>query len=291
MSIRVQRFGAAAEFLDSAGPFLLRNEAHHNLILGLAGTLEVRPEMYGEEQPYLAAALSGDTVVAVALMTPPRPLVLSLCEDDAVLQALVADVHAFREETAGVNGPEPASRRFAEAWQRLTREAFSVQLAERCYRLNRVRWPQGVSGQAREAVEADLLLIAEWRHAFTQEAVPFESSSVEEQEGYARRQLASPRERFGLLLWEDGGVPVSMATYSGATPNSLRIGGVYTPPAHRGRGYASACTAAVSQRILDLGKSFATLYTDLKNPTSNHIYQEIGYKPVCDATLYMFERR
>lgn len=46
--------------------------------------------------------------------------------------------------------------------------------------------------------------------------------------------------------------------------------------------YASACVAALSQLILDEGKEFCTLFTDLANPTSNHIYQQIGYRPVCD---------
>ncbi|MBW3589374.1 MAG: GNAT family N-acetyltransferase, partial [Actinobacteria bacterium] len=90
-----------------------------------------------------------------------------------------------------------------------------------------------------------------------------------------------------VYLWEDG-EPVSMAVHSGPTPNGLRVAIVYTPPDKRRNGYASACVAAVSQVILDSGRTFCFLYTDLANPTSNHIYMEIGYEPVCDSDMWSF---
>jgi hypothetical protein len=73
------------------------------------------------------------------------------------------------------------------------------------------------------------------------------------------------------------------------SPRGMRVGSVFTPAEHRRKGYASALAAAVSQRILDSGCEFASLYTDLANPTSNHIYQEIGYRAVCDFDEYRFE--
>ena len=82
-------------------------------------------------------------------------------------------------------------------------------------------------------------------------------------------------------MWEDGD-RVSMCSRSRPTLHGASIGLVYTPPGLRGRGYASACVADLSQRILDSGKAFCTLFTDLANPTSNAIYQRIGYRPLCD---------
>ncbi len=35
---------------------------------------------------------------------------------------------------------------------------------------------------------------------------------------------------------------------------------------------------------LTAGRRFCFLYTDLANPTSNHIYQAIGYEPVAEVT-------
>jgi predicted GNAT family acetyltransferase len=79
-----------------------------------------------------------------------------------------------------------------------------------------------------------------------------------------------------------------MAGHTGPTPNGIRVISVYTPPHLRGRGYASACVAALSQRLLDQGRKFCFLFTDLANPTSNHIYQEIGYEPVRDIDQWRF---
>ena len=91
----------------------------------------------------------------------------------------------------------------------------------------------------------------------------------------------------GAYLWEDGG-PVSLAAYSGYTPHGARVGPVYTPPARRGHGYGSAVTAALSQHLLDGDRQFCCLFTNLANPTPNHIYQTIGYTPVCDVAEYQF---
>jgi uncharacterized protein len=92
-----------------------------------------------------------------------------------------------------------------------------------------------------------------------------------------------------LYVWEDGGRIVSMVGAGGETPNGIRIGPVYTPPECRGRGYATSLTAATSQDQLGRGRRFCFLFTDLANPTSNRIYQRIGYQPVCDVDQYRFD--
>jgi predicted GNAT family acetyltransferase len=63
---------------------------------------------------------------------------------------------------------------------------------------------------------------------------------------------------------------------------------VYTPPGRRGRGYATALVAALSAELLAAGRRFCFLYTDLANPTSNRIYQRIGYERVCDSAEIRF---
>lgn len=87
---------------------------------------------------------------------------------------------------------------------------------------------------------------------------------------------------FSVLLDQ----PVSLAVYNRETPVSGNIGPVYTPKEYRNTGYATYCVAALSQKILDSGKTCATLMTDLANPISNSIYQKIGYKSVCDLAHF-----
>ncbi len=92
----------------------------------------------------------------------------------------------------------------------------------------------------------------------------------------------------GLRIWEDE-QPVSFGGFGGRTPNGIRIGPIYTPPGHRRRGYASALTAEMTTELLAGGRRFCFLFTDLANPTSNSIYQRIGYRPVADLDQWSFE--
>ncbi|WP_411503137.1 GNAT family N-acetyltransferase [Brevibacillus centrosporus] len=62
------------------------------------------------------------------------------------------------------------------------------------------------------------------------------------------------------------------------------------PLSRRKNGYASTCVAILSQQLLDAGYQFCSLYTDLANPTSNRIYQAIGYLPIQDSVVLRFDR-
>jgi hypothetical protein len=110
---------------------------------------------------------------------------------------------------------------------------------------------------------------------------------MDAEEAARQAALPAPKSRH-LMLWEVEGSAVSMAGYAGPTPNGIRVAWVYTPPNNRGKGFAGACVAALSQKLLDDGRKFCFLYTDLANPVSNHVYQKIGYVPVTDATVYSF---
>ena len=90
-------------------------------------------------------------------------------------------------------------------------------------------------------------------------------------------------------MWEDVGQPVSLAGVGRPTAHSMSVGPVFTPVEFRGNGYATSLVAQVSQEILDSGKTMATLYTDLSNPTSNAIYQRIGYRRVGDSVNRWFD--
>jgi uncharacterized protein len=90
-------------------------------------------------------------------------------------------------------------------------------------------------------------------------------------------------------VWEVDGKAVSMAATNNAAMQGVTpINAVYTPPELRGRGYASACVAALTSRILGDGHR-CILYTNLANPTANSIYRRIGYRAVEESISYRFE--
>ena len=92
----------------------------------------------------------------------------------------------------------------------------------------------------------------------------------------------------GYTLWERDGQPVSLAGLTRQVAGQVRVGPVYTPPGHRGRGYGGAVTWTVSQAARDAGAGQVLLFTDLANPTSNALYQRLGYQPVADRLVLAF---
>jgi predicted GNAT family acetyltransferase len=284
MELTLRRYEDVRTFLDHAGSFLVAREAEHCLIIGISGTLRDHPELY-PEPAYLAAVSGGEGIVAVATRTPPWNVVLSETEDRAAIDLFVEDLMALDPALRGVTGPKALAGRFATTWARATDRGATLETAERIFRLEGVRAPTGVAGSSRIAREADRSLIAAWLDAFLSEAVP-DSPRPDDLETVADRWVR----RVGrtAYLWEVDGQVVSFVGAGSPTPNGVRIGPVYTPPASRRRGFASALTAAASQAELDGGRRFCFLFTDLANPTSNHIYQEIGYEPVIDVDQYRF---
>lgn len=138
----------------------------------------------------------------------------------------------------------------------------------------------------RNATMADRELVRDWTTRFVEEAVPDEVIPVEEIVRAAEQRIADAK----LFLWIKNDSAVCMAQLTGSTPNGIRISGVYTPPDWRGKGFASALVAHVSQRQLDAGRRFCFLYTDAENPVSNRIYQRIGYREVCECRQVLFDR-
>ena len=292
VSMRLERFADIAAFATRVEPYLLTHEATHCLPLGLLATLPGEP-LPGGEIPYMALVTdAGGAVLLVALRTPPFGLILSLlasvaaADADATNAALalvaddVADCYAGR--LPGVNGPVPVARLFAEIWQRRLGRAARLAVHERVYQLETVI-PASAPGAMRSVAEGDRDLLTRWMTAFAAEALPEQGIDAA---AWVDHYLASPSR--GGYLWEDG-VPVAWVGYGNPTARGIRIGPVYTPPEQRGHGYASACVAATSQWLLESGRTFCFLFTDLANPTANHIYQTVGYNPVNDVDVYEIE--
>ena len=280
--MRLDRFVSVEAFLRAAGPFLRTREANHCLILGISANLRTRPPDPGDEPPYLATVREGRRVVLVALQTPPWQMVLSEVDEPAALEVIVAD----RAGTTlpGVAGPSDHVGRFAHLWSEAAGVPARLSMHERIFRVTRVVPPPPTGGAMRVAASEDRDLVAGWLFAFGAEV--FGETEVPDLAGRVDRWL-SPEEDRTLFLWDDGGA-ASLCGVSGPTPTGIRIGPVYTPPALRGRGYASNLVAAASQRQLDRGRRACYLFTDLANPTSNHIYQAIGYEPVRDVDQFVF---
>jgi predicted GNAT family acetyltransferase len=281
----VDRLPDARAFLDAVGAFLAEREAEHNLPLGIAANLIADPDRPLAAPPFFAAIRRGDEVVGAALMTPPFNIVLSCIDDPAARRALAAELDRARISIPGVTAPAELARDFAESWAADHRTSAHRTMAERIYRAERITFPVGVPGTIRVATQKDRDLLVAWVDAFLREAL--RRDDPEETAALVDSQFRGGTRVFHL--WEHDGLPVSTAAVTGPTPNGIRIGPVYTPPEERGHGFASAVTAAASQQQLDAGRRFVFLFTDVENPTSNKIYQAIGFEPVIEFDQWSFE--
>ena len=287
MALTARRQQTADDFLAAAGEFLARREAEHNLMFGICSALRLSPEAFGRDSPrFLTVTDAAGRVVAASLQTPPNNLVVSQVDDFGALELFV---DAFADDPPpGVLAPKDVVEPFLARWADRTGETAHLEVAERIFRLERVLPPRRpATGSWRLATIGDRELVADWVVAFSTEAMP-EQPPIDDPEAVADRWIA--RVNRLLYLWEDGGRVVSLVGAGGETPNGIRIGPVYTPPNARGRGYATSLTAAASADQLERGRRFCFLFTDLANPTSNAIYQSIGYEPVCDMDQYRFDR-
>lgn len=284
--MQVHRFETASALMAVAGDFLMAKEALNNLPLGILSTFSTHPRHYPEA--YFAAVLEADQVVLVALRTPPFNVVLSMSDREDALAYLAADLSVAFPDLPGVTGPSELTYRFAEIWQAHHAVDTRLQVAERIYELTSVHWPPEPAGSLRLATEADWDLLLAWFTDFhtTIATAPWPPAEA------ARRGLDRV---FGdataaFWLWQNPH-PVSVVGSAAPTGTGIRVGPVYTPPAERKHGYASWLTAQVSQTRLNQGYRRIFLFTDLANPTSNKIYQAIGYRPVGDAAQLVFTAR
>jgi predicted GNAT family acetyltransferase len=219
---------------------------------------------------------AGETEL-VALMTPPRNLLLASPDrtvPEGAIRLLAEHLCAQRIMTPGVVAEKELALAFACAFAAKSGGAYFIATDERLYRLDRVE-DVAIVGELRPASERDMHFLPFWMKAFTDEC--FHENAPLEAES-ARWCV----ERSTMYILEDGGLPVSMAGSSRQLPRGRAVGPVYTPPYLRGKGYATACVALLSQIILEKGNDYCALFTDLENPVSNSIYQRIGYRPICD---------
>jgi GNAT superfamily N-acetyltransferase len=270
----------AAEFARLACPLLDADPLRHTIALGVLDAMC----RGGEPAAVLLTVHEAGGVAGAALRSPGWPTLVS-----AVPPRLAPAVERALGEADpwadGASGPVAEAEAFAAA--RVARTGCGVEPAMRMrlFALDVLVPPRGVPGAPRHADEDDVGLLARWRRAFEVDTGHGGGTGAADPEEYVARAL---RLGAGEILWEVAGTPVAQASAKPVIAGASRIGPVYTPPEHRGHGYAAAVTAAASQWALDAGAQRVLLFTDLANPTTNRLYPRIGYRPVHDAVELRF---
>jgi GNAT superfamily N-acetyltransferase len=262
-------------FASTAGDFLRSRPVEHTVFLTLVDTLRRRGlHAYGPGDPIFGWWRRPDGMVEGALLqTPPHPVMFSRLAADAVPAA----IPVLRDRPLpGINMLAGDAEVFLPRWA----APATVARRTRLYRLGTFE-PSTAAGTPRQASPSDRDLLLRWHRDFYDEIGEGHQDdfgpAVDDRIGYG-----------GVTLWEADGSPVSMAIRSRLESDMIRIQLVYTPRSDRGRGYAGAATSVATQQALDLGATFVVLVTDLANPTSNGLYQRLGYRPIEDRVVVEF---
>jgi hypothetical protein len=282
-----------AEFLAVAGEHMAADPVL-NTVLATVATRSAADDAAGKPRPdhprwWVSVLDDDERVVGVAMRSAPfkpYPLyVLPMPDEAAVL--LGAALLDRGEDVPAANGALPAARVVAEEVARRTGGTAEVTEHMRLFELGELGGlvePPAPPGRLRVATVDDAELCLEWYQAF--EAAASEQAGRPHRVGagehfdaaFVDGRIAEER----IHLWETpGGDVVHLTAANVPAYGVVRVGPVYTPMEHRGFGYASAAVAAVSRQILESGHR-SCLFTDQANPTSNRIYQAIGYEPVVD---------
>lgn len=279
-----------ALFLAAAAVHLAREPVLATVVSSVTHR-ELAADEAGRPRPdhprWWAVVREGLDVVGFAMRTapfPPHPLFVLPMPHDAA-RAIARAVHARGEHVGGVNGARPAVDALAEESARLQGGGVAVEEHTRLFELGALRPPAAVPGRLRAAHAGDLALTAAWLGDFESAAAAQGGRPAPVGEGLRFDEVEDLAARIAegrVWLWEDEhGEVVHLTGVQQPAFGVTRIGPVYTPPAQRGRGFASATVAAVTGRLVDDGVRVC-LFTDQANTTSNGIYLALGFEPLAD---------
>jgi ribosomal protein S18 acetylase RimI-like enzyme len=270
------------EYVDAAWPVLASDPIRNTIGLTAAENARRRSELTEPAEQFGWWVNESGVVGGCVSITPPWPLLLVVTPDDS-MAPLVELLAGHEIAPVGVNGPNEPAATFGALWNAATGQRAILHDAIRLFELRElVPTTRRPAGTARRAGAGDVPLLADWYKAFGIEVNHPLGDGVENE---VRERLESG----GISLWCDAaGEIVSMVGYTGPVVGVSRIGPVYTPPDHRGKGYAEALTHDVSEDLLTRNLR-VVLHTDQANPTSNALYQRLGYVRIMDRMTLDFE--
>ncbi|KOU68952.1 acetyltransferase [Streptomyces sp. MMG1533] len=272
------------DFLARAGDFLRSRPGPHVMQLTWAERVRARgAKAFGTEAPVFGLLERAGEVHATFYRLPPRGFGLSPLTPEQA-DSLAARLAALGHSLPSVSADHSTATAFAAAWQRHTGATPKIRDTRlRLYRLGTLTPPEPMpAGRGRVLGEQDLEQDMFWCGEFAK-AVG-EDVSIDA-DTWADTRFADKR----YTLWETpDGTPVSIAGMNPLIGGQIQVDIVYTPADLRGRGYAGAVTAEVSLAALAAGARDVVLFADLSNPTSNALYQRLGYRTLTDWAAYDF---
>lgn len=286
--MRIEFGKNSIEFYEKVYPFLEKREIENNLFFIVLENVKKKFETNEQINGLLSFVEDEGEIQVVAICTPPRDLLISHATDLKYIKYLAEKLNEKGLNFPGVLAMKNIANLFAKKWKELKKVKVELIRGERIYELRKVNEKLLGDKEFVVGVKKYENLILKWTEAMLIEAEgpTINEEIIENTLNLMKSEIGEKKSNFYLLL--DDNEPVSMARKARETPKGVAINMVYTPPEFRRRGYATECVAKLSKLLLDDKYDYCCLFTDLSNPTSNKIYQQIGYKPIVDLAHYKF---
>jgi len=273
--MEVRRHSSAAEFLAATKDFRRLDPVRTGLITSVATSVATGSRTY---EDYFWWSVSQDNrVIGLAIRTVPYGYVFSPMNAVAA-EALYSFITVEDSAADEFAGPKV----FIDYIVQLSGRSVTESEGELIYECRNLH-PAAPIGEIRSATESDFDLIFSWMKTFMT-TTGLRSYDLE---GVVRTALSGGR--YYLLMVQ--GTPVCLGGHSDLQVfdgfSIGRVGPIYTPDEFRKKGYASALTSEITAMLISRG-ALPTLYTQAANPTSNKIYQEIGYTLVDENLRVIF---
>ena len=266
--------------------YLLEQEAINNILLSMIDDPERQSTNSAGQSEYFAGVVDVDTEPHfVCARRPTFHLIVYGDNDPEIVHCAVDGILINQPDQEGIIGPRAVTDAFAERYAQVSGKKVDLEMEQLIYELTRVSDVKTAPGSLRVAGSSDTPLLIQWSEGFQRDTGSRRATSD------VRDRVLGMVARKSAFLWEHDNRTVSLAVHSRSTRNCAAISGVYTPDEYRGHGYATACVAAVSARLIDAGYSHCCLYTDASFPTSNRIYKRIGYRVIGSSIVYRFSDR
>ena len=293
-------------FIADVLDVLLVDEVCNNLIISI-----LIDSKRDNTENWLLSTITGDDggILLVAVCTLPFNLLLWVddgCAGSGAIELLVSELRIIGFKPPGVMAERKLARHFADAYcggsgfggSSLGSTGFGGAsfIAPGSNRLKSV-WKMTMvimkldelseykkaPGFCRMLCEDDISFTPLWEQAFCIDC-RLPTYKLSESEERIKARIGKNIH----YIWVDN-EPVAQAVFGRNTPNGAAVSWVYTPPEHRGRGYATSVVAELSKNILAGGKSFCCLFADAANPASCAVYRKLGYVDVCEVDEIRFD--
>jgi len=270
------RHPTGADFLAACDGWLSQRDDLHNGLLSLAHALSAQKHIHNP--PFTFAHVENEgRIDGCAIFAEPDGLTLSEMSD-AAADVLFTSLRSDIGKPSRVFGPHDPTIRIARHFAKYLTLSPVLHSRWHIHRLDTlVRQDVRASGSVRIGSPSDVDIVREWGKLYN-----LEKPANIDIEKFLIRKLDD-----GLLYFWIDRKPTSIMTLSGTECTGTRISSVYTPAEFRGKRYASALVYEMSNRLLDLGKAFVTLNTEVNDPVER-IYENLGYYVVGQRVSFVF---